>query len=125
MRTKCEKQQCEVSKGGGQGSAPHAGAKIPLNTMLKTSVELIFSWHSVETPSRMLQPWRTHARASSSNSDLWRGAHRFLSRNYGMEQSFPEGPHLVESSHIGEVHQGLYPVGGMPTLGGEECEDGV
>lgn len=42
-----------------------------------------------------------------------------------VEQSFPEGSHVVEWSHIGGVHQRTVSSRSDAMLGGEECEDGV
>lgn len=92
IRTKCEKQH-DRQRGQWRRrarSAPHAGAEIQLHTMLKTSVELISTWHSVELPSRMLQPWRAHARASCSNHGLCRGAYMFPAGAVAVEQCFPQ-----------------------------------
>lgn len=110
----------KVSEGGGQGGAPHAGEEIPLHTMLKTTVELISMWHPVEDAaamestcqSKLLEPRPT------------KGSPQVFQQELAVEQSFPEGLHLVEWSHVGEAHQGLSSRRNA-TLGGGECEDGV
>lgn len=49
----------------------------------------------------------------------------FPAGTVSVEQSFPEGSHVVEWSHIGGVHHRTVSSRSDATLGGEECKDGV
>ncbi|GAB0183460.1 zinc finger and BTB domain-containing protein 5 [Grus japonensis] len=103
---------------------------VPLQPVEKTMVEQISTCSPWRTPCQSrwrhlkeaVTPWEAHTGASSWQ-DLWPHGERspcrsrFAGRTCDpveeptLEQSVPEGLHLMGETHIGEVREGLQPMG--------------